>query len=778
MLKKGLLVLLILVIVIAGAVYIFLRTGLPDYHSDVDAPSLSAPVTVERNSYAVPTITADTMEDLFFAWGYVNAQDRLFQMEFTRRVGQGRISEFAGADNLSRDVFLRAVGFEERAKDYVRIMDPDLKQLYQRYVDGINHYLDLHGPNLYMKLLGMEEEQWAISDSIVVGMMLNWSLAYNMQHELLYQRIIDRVGLEQGQKLINYVPDSTPTSVDNLGLNELKDGELAAVMDYYGWLLGCRSASNGWAVGPELTVHGGAILASDMQVHNSKLPNDFYLISLKAGDFEVTGAQITGLPFVVSGYNRHCAWGVTNQGADMVDLFKENIDWEKKTYRFADADYPLAEKEFTFKIKGEEPVVKNVYYVEHKPVLSEVFGDLGIDISLDWTGFDDMDLKGFYLMNAAKNYDEFMEGADYLRISPQNLVFADDQGNIAYRVIGSLPLRVEGTGNLIADGETTMRNWDGNIPDEDYPGVKNPPWHYVITANNKPANDYPYALNGTYSPGYRYENIARLLESNTAIDPELMKKAQTDTFTVLAAKMQGIVKEYVQLNDNDDPNLKKAYALLLGWDGDSTIDSAATSIYNTFYVRFAYNTFADELGDELAAEYIKERYISMERFFDLVEKADDFFNNINTTEKESVADIATLAFVESCLLLEETFGNPDPESWRWGEIHQIRFDHVLGSSALLRPLVNYGPFPFAGDGETNKRARFNEVAPPYIADLASAPRIVVSFEPQPKAYMMLITGQNEYFMSKHNTDMTDAWLANEYFSVDDEPVKYVMKLVP
>lgn len=147
-------------------------------------------------------------------------------------------------------------------------------------------------------------------------------------------------------------------------------------------------------------------------------------------------------------------------------------------------------------------------------------------------------------------------------------------------------------------------------------------------------------------------------------------------------------------------------------------------------------------------------------------------------DNESVSDIATLAFVESCQLLEEAFNNPDPASWKWGEIHKIRFDHVLGSSALLRPLVNYGPFSFAGDGETNKRARFNEMAPPFIADLASAPRIVVSFEPQPKAYMMLITGQNEYFLSKHNTDMTDAWLANDYFSVDDEPVTYTMKLLP
>jgi penicillin amidase len=459
--RKILVIFVIVIALLIGALYFYLRKGLPNYSSDITAPNLSAPVSVERNRFAVPIITANTLEDLFFAWGYVNAQDRIFQMEFIRRVGQGRISEFAGEDSLSRDIFLRSVGFHDRAKEYAKTLDPHFKALYQRYVDGINHYLDVNGPHVYMKLLGMKKEKWEISDSILVGVMMSWSLAYNMKHELLYHRIMKKVGKEKGSRLLSFIPPGTPTIVNDTVAARMDESNAGRIMKELDWLLGGRSASNNWAISPKMTAHGGTILCSDMQVHQSKLPNDFYLIRVRAGDFEVTGAQVVGLPFIVSGYNRNCAWGLTNQGADMVDLFMEKINWDKKTYRFGGRDFPLTEKKQVFRVKGKEPVARNIYYAGDKPVLNEVFKDLGFDVSLDWAGFDAIEFQGFFLMNSAKTYEEFMKGANRIRISPQNLAYADDKGNIAFRVIGSLPLRAKGSGNLIGDGELSRRNWGG-----------------------------------------------------------------------------------------------------------------------------------------------------------------------------------------------------------------------------------------------------------------------------------------------------------------------------
>jgi len=692
-------------------------------------------------------------------------------------VGQGRISEFAGEEALTKDIFLRAVGFYDQARKSVNALEPDVKALFQRYIDGVNHYLDTEGPNLYMRLLGLKKEKWEIADSVLIAMMLNWSLAYNMNHEILYHRMIGKLGPEKAAKLMNFSPPATPTSVDDRLVSAFAEKKLAALVRELDGLLGCRSASNGWTIGPGKTAHGGAILCSDMQVHQSKLPNDFYLIRVKAGDFDVTGAQVAGLPFIASGYNRHIAWGVTNQGADMVDLFRESIDWKKKTYRHKDGEHPLGEKKVVINVKGKAPVEKTLFYCGRKPVLSEVFEELGFDVSLDWAGFDHTDIHGFFLLNRARNYDEYLASVRRIHMSPQNLVYADDQGNIAYTVIGTLPLRERGTGNLIADGSVVQENWKGDIPYDRYPLVKNPERGFVASANNKNADNYPFELNGTFAPGYRYENIAVMLRDKRDIDVEYCKKMQTDTRTVLATKLQAFIKKHVKVDGMNGVE-KKAFDTVLAWDRDNRKDSAGASVYNTFYVRFAMQSLKDELGADLAAEYIGERYISMERILNMAETGSEFFDDVNTPEKESVSDIAARAFKESCGILAQATGKSDPSEWAWGDLHKIRFDHVLGKSALFRPLVNYGPLPFEGDGETNNRARFNEVAPPFIADLASAPRIIVKFDPRPKGYMMLITGENEHFMSRHNTDMVDAWLRHEYFAVDEEPVKYRMSMGP
>jgi len=774
--KKIISIILFVILAIVIVLYVYFRSFVPDYNDEITAPGLSDKVTIERNRFAVPTIIAQNDEDLYFAWGYVNAQDRMFQMEFTRRVAQGRISEFAGESALSKDIFLRAVGFYEIGVQSLGKLDPIFKKYLQRYVDGINYYLDTEGTNLYMKLLGFKKEAWKPADAISVAMMLNWVLAYNMKHELMYYKIAQKIGRERCMQLLNFIPPETSTIIDDRVGDYLSDKEFVARLRDLDWLLGCRSASNSWAIAPKKNAHNGAIFASDMQVHSSKLPSDFYFVHVKAGDYEAAGAQVVGLPFIASGYNKHIAFGMTNHGADMVDLFREKINWDKKTYRNKGKEYPLTAKEMEFGIKGKEPIKKVIYYAGRKPVLNDVFPDIGFDISLDWTGFDATNIEGFFRINRARNFEEFIAGAKLIRMSPQSVPYADDKGNIAYRVIGSLPLRQKGTGNFPANGEQLQRNWSGNIADDKYPMVKNPPRGFIISSNTKEMKDYPYYLNGVYAPGYRYENVATMLRDRDNIDVEYVKKMQTDTHTVLAKKLLPIIRKYV--TEGNDERMKKALDIVLQWDGENRKDAIAPSIYNTFYVRFFFQTLQDEIGPELITELIGERYISMERFLELVKRKSDFFDDVSTPEKESVGDIATRAFRETLAILEEYSGSSDIDSWEWGEFHKIKFDHVLGKSALFRPFVNYGPFPFEGDSETNNRARFMEVKPPFIADSASAPRMIVKFDPEPKCYMMLITGENEYFMSKHNTDMTDAWLRHEYFCLEEEPAVYTTFIKP
>jgi penicillin amidase len=259
--RKILLVVMLLAVLVAAGGYAYLRSFIPNYEQTLSVPELEDKVTIERNRFGVPTITAANDRDLYFAWGYVNAQDRLFQLETTRRIAQGRISEFAGESTLPKDIFLRAVGFYDIARHHQEKLSPQIKMYFQRYVDGINYFTAKEQTPLYFKLLGLQAEKWEIADALSVAMMLNWSLAYNMKHELIYYQMAKQLGREKAEQLLNFVPPETPTIIED---GRRDNGGLARVIREMGSLLGCTPASNSWVVAPSKTAHGDTIFCSDM----------------------------------------------------------------------------------------------------------------------------------------------------------------------------------------------------------------------------------------------------------------------------------------------------------------------------------------------------------------------------------------------------------------------------------------------------------------------------------------------------------------------------------
>jgi penicillin amidase len=627
-----------------------------------------------------------------------------------------------------------------------------------------------------MKLLGLKKEKWTLADPFAVGMMLNWSLAYNMKHELLYYKIAKKIGREKSKELLNFIPPDSPTIMDGKHAS-LREQALSALVQNLGSLAGSQSSSNNWVVAPRRSAYKGPILANDPHVHDSKIPSDFYLIHVKTKDFEAAGGQVIGLPFIAFGYNRYIAWGITNNGADHVDVFIESVNDAKKTYHFKGKEYPLSTKQETFYVKGKAPVQKTLSYVGRRPLLHEIFSELNESMSIDWVGFESLDVvEGFSDLNRARNHTEFLEAIRKIRMTPQNMVYADRAGNIAYQLIGALPARQKGTGNFPQSGDKVGGNWDGVLPAEKNPGLLNPDRGFIITSNNKTVSDFSIDMNGTYAPRYRYERIEEMIEGKNKVDLDYVKRMQADSQTLLFQKVLPIIKRYV--NPGNDELSRKALEIVTRWDSVVSPDSVAASIYNTFMVRFMFQTFVDELGKDLAVEYVSERYISLERFFLLIEGNSQFFDDISTPQKETIRDIASRAFRETLKILAAYTGSEDVESWRWGKIHTIRFDHPLGKSKLLARLVNHGPLPFQGDCETNNRAHFYEIAPPFTTTLAAALRLIVVFDPEPKGHLVLITGQNEYFLSDHYADMIKLWMEGGYFSVEDAPVKYKMVFRP
>jgi penicillin amidase len=267
-----------------------------------------------------------------------------------------------------------------------------------------------------------------------------------------------------------------------------------------------------------------------------------------------------------------------------------------------------------------------------------------------------------------------------------------------------------------------------------------------------------------------------MIEAQEKMDVPSVKAMQMDTHSVLATRMIGVMKTLVRTGN--DPFLKEALERVLKWNADIRADIPEPAIYNTWLVRFVYLTYADELGPDLAREYTSQRYISLERFLQFLDQDGVFFDDIYSPEHETPADMATRAFKEALELLAKVTGSRNIDDWSWGKVHHLCFEHVLGKSQALRRLVNRGPYSLQGDGETNLRAHFYETEPPFTATLASGLRLVVAFDPKPKGHMVLITGQNECFFSKHYTDMTKLWRAGGYFCLEEAETRYEMTLQP
>ncbi len=772
--KKIFIILGIGLLLIAGILFLWLYSFIPDYDGVVTAPGLKESVVVKRNNFAVPTIDAKNEEDLFFAWGYVNAQDRMFQMEINRRAGQGRLAEFAGESALKKDIFLRAVGFRRIARREVGKLPPRIKLLFQRYVDGVNFYLDTNGAPLSFSLVGIRSERWQVEDLPLVGMMLNWVMSYNMKEEIMFQEIVQKIGADRAKELMKIYPEAAGTIIEGtIGSEDLR--KLSRGIVELELVRGGPWASNNWSVSSKKSAYRGAILSNDPHVHYSKLPNDWYLIRIRVGDHEVAGAQVAGLPILVLGYNRSIAWGITNNNADMVDLFVEDVDLKAGTYRYQGRQVPLDTREETFNIKGRDPVTMKISYAKGRPLLHQVFPDMKTIVSFAWTGFDGMGIEGFYHLTKAKNYREFLRAVKGIGIAPQNMVYADREGNCAYQLVGWLPDRIAGTGTVMESGSRRARNWRGYLPFERNPSVANPARGFVATANNIVSKRAPY-MNGMYHPSYRYERIEEMLLEKDKIDVEYIKKMHMDVRTLVWKRVKPIVREYI--DSAKDKRIPAALALLEKWDGSVDKDAAAPSLFNTFVVRFMFNTFSDELGDELAEMYVANRRVSLDRLFYHIEKRSSFFDDVSTAEKETVRDIATRSLIETLDILQEVFDNDQMSSWKWGEIHQIHFNHLLGKSKMLRPLVDFGPLPYEGDCDTVNNGLFHEMKPPFVSDFAAGVRMIVRFDDEPRGWFMQMTGENGYFMSKHYTDMTKQHLRGGYFCMEEEEQIYELRFSP
>ncbi|MBV6402273.1 MAG: Acyl-homoserine lactone acylase QuiP [Anaerolineales bacterium] len=823
-LKRAGLGALILAVLLAGGGGFYFKSYLPNtvapksfpqIDGEIQLEGLDGPVDVYRDHMGIPHIYATTQHDLFFAQGYIHAQDRFWQMDFWRHVGSGRIAEMFPSQ-ADTDAFLRTLGWRVTAEQEYELLDAESKALVNAYTAGVNSYIegkDAVDLSLEYALLGLpilapdyKIEPWTPVHSLTWGKAMAWDLRGNMGEEIERAVLMKMLTPEQVAELFPEYPSDHPVIVNKIGGEtvarnatpaaafNIPDDVLATLQNNVSLLdvalgpLGDGVGSNSWAVSGSLTSTGEPLLANDPHL-GIQMPSIWYQVHLEcrpvsdACPYNVAGFSFPGVPGVVIGHNEQIAWGFTNVGPDVMDLYIERVNPENPNQYEVNGEWVDFEtREEIIHVAGGEPISHTVRLTRHGPVISDDYGPLkdkgeagdeefvpfkdraGVDlpeqyvIALQWTALaPSTPFKAIWGFDKAKNWDEFREAAKDFHVPPQNLIYADVNGNIAYQMPGDIPIRAKGDGTLPVPGWTDEYEWTGYLPFEELPYTVNPDEGYIVTANNRvPPFDYPNWITYDWDYGFRAQRIVDMIQDAPGkIDIAYIQQMQGDSFDAVAAQYVPILLETEGLSE-------KHASLLTGWDYQDSIDSSAAAMFNAFWRRMLKNTFNDEMPEERYYPDGGSRWNEVMRHMD---ESSRWWDDTSTTEVvETREEIIKKSFAEGVSELEEKFGS-DTSKWKWGDMHASTFRNgTLGESGigLIEDLFNRGPFP-TGGGEAIVNATGWSVRDGYETNWLPSMRMIVDLGVLSNSVTVHTTGQSGHAYHPHYIDLAPLWANIEYY---------------
>ena len=792
--RKLLLVLLVLLVIVllvgltgAGYSLFTVRRPWPKTDGAIQVDGLQTEVTVIRDSWGVPHIYASNSHDLFFAQGYVHAQDRFWQMEFWRRQGTGTLSEILGESALDIDRFLRTVGWHRTAAEELKRMSADDLAVLEAYAEGVNAYISTHEKQLGLEftMLGFtgvkfEPQPWTPFHTITWAKAMAWDLGGNRRQELLRAQIAAKLGPSAVEELMPAYPDDYPVIVPHPLTEATLDAVPQVAFDAH--FLGQGEASglgsNSWVISGERTETQMPLLANDPHL-GIQMPSIWYEIGLHCepvGEdcpINVGGTSFAGVPGVIIGHNAHIAWGVTNLGPDVQDLFIEKINPENPNqyeYKGEWLDMEIVREEIT--VAGQdEPVVVDARITRHGPIINDVIGgpeeewNFGWEpLAFSWTALQPGTLVHSILMlDQASDWDEFRTAVSYWDVPSQNFCYADVEGNIGYQSPGRIPIRAAGDGSMPVPGWSGEYEWEGYIPFDELPRAFNPAEGYVVTANHAVVGaDYDYFLTNDWAPGYRARRIVELIEADSSISLEDIKVMQGNSspiyaedilpyLLVLPAKSSGAVSER---------RLAEALELLRAWDGRADRESAGAVLFESFHLHLIDLTFGDELGEQLLDNARGSVRVAL---VGLLKEEAAWFDDTTTPQVETRDEILLLALEGAVEELTETLGR-NMDKWRWGDLHTATFtNQSLGQSGigLVEAMFNRGPVEVDGTGYTVNATGYS-TSDPYTVRSVPSYRQIVDMQDLSRSVSMHTTGQSGHPYHEHYDDMIDPWRNIEY----------------
>ncbi|MEU2298419.1 penicillin acylase family protein [Streptomyces antibioticus] len=902
--RKARLIVLVLVLALIGGLAFgaywsisTVRASFPQTTGSITLDGLSGPVDVKRDGHGIPQIYASSDEDLFMAQGFVQAQDRFYEMDVRRHLTSGRLSEMFGADQIDNDEFLRTLGWERVAKEeYDKKLSPSTKKYLQAYAKGVNAYLagkDADEISLEYAALGFvndyEPAEWTPVDSVSWLKAMAWDLRGNMQDEIDRALMTSRLGPQQIEDLYPAYPykvdgepntivqegeysalnqafkaggsegsstdgttgssnatgtagstgatgatdgssgtsDGSGTSSDTSGLQGQLVG-LYDVLDDLPAAVGVNGngiGSNSWVVDGDHTITGKPLLANDPHL-SASLPSVWYQMGLHCRavsakcQYDVTGYTFAGMPGVVIGHNQDIAWGMTNSGADVTDLYLEKLSGEG--YLYDGKVRPFTTREETIEVAGGD--AKKIVVRETQdgmPLLSDRSKELvkvgqkatvdnaapdrgdGYGIALKWTALEaGTTMDAVFAMNRAKDWDDFRDAAKQFDVPSQNLVYADTAGNIGYQLPGRIPTRAKGdTGAVPVAGWESENKWTGWIGFDELPYEYNPDRGYIVTANQAVVDQdkVPYTLTTDWGYGTRSQRITELIKNKLKgggkISTDDMRQMQTDNSSEIA---QVLVPTLLKI-DVDDPEVREAQDLLQGWNFTQDADSAAAAYFNAVWRNVLKLAFGNKLPKELRVEgqcllvdpanstspvdnTQKVRECGQrepdqaqpdggDRWFQVVRKLMDKPDSDWWTTPESGTregadrnrdDLLKRAMIDARWELTAELGK-DIDTWSWGRLHRLFLkNQTLGTSGpdFIQYVLNRGPWKLGG-GEAAVDATGWNAAGGYGVVWVPSMRMVVNLADPDKSKWINLTGASGHAFSAHYTDQTGKWAKGE-----------------
>ncbi|MCS6822326.1 MAG: penicillin acylase family protein [Microscillaceae bacterium] len=743
---------------------------------NLDLKGLQAKVDIVFDDRLVPHVFAQNDHDVYFAQGYITAKYRLWQMEIQTRAAAGRLSEILGEDLLEHDLEKRRRGMLMAAENSLKgmIQDERTRNAIEAYSKGVNAYIRSLKPKDYpieYKLLGYAPEEWTPLKSALLLKMMAADLSLN-ENDLENTNILRKYGKKVVDQLFpNYPNVSEPiipvgTKWDFQPVNIPKKPEKYSIIPEK--IIPSKkeknaenknAGSNNWAISAEKSATGYPILANDPHL-NLQLPSIWFEIQLVTPDMNVYGVSIPGAPCVIIGFNKEVAWGVTNVESDVLDWYQIKFkDNSLKSYWHDNTWKPTQQRVEKIYLKGKkEPKIDTLILTHHgvvvaKPNEIDLATNWGVPIgaAMRWTAFEvGNELLTFYLLNRARNYEDYRNALKSYVCPSQNFIFADVNKDIAITSNGKLPLKWKEQGRFILDGSNPQHDWQGWIPYEHLPTIKNPARGFVSSANQFPADTtYPYYLHSDFASYYRAKRINERLTQMTKATPDSLRMLQNDNVSVIAREVLPKLLSYLN-KETLKNNFLKAFEFLKTWNYAYNAEDIAPTIFQNWWLKIEHAIWNDDFGNaKNNADAM--RFPATEKTIQLILLNDSlpspWFDDVNTIEKEDLRLIINRSFQQAIEQLEKECGKTISEKWQWGRYKNTTIRHIARIPAFGREGILIG-------GNKN-------IINATASKSGASWRMVVALGKKPQGYGIYPAGQSGNPGSFYYDNFIETWQKGE-----------------